>query len=92
MADAIAIFITWYKLGTRKTSMAPRLSFSRILLRDGGASCIGHYLRTDFISIGLIYFWYVNFINFLLKVSDALRKHPLHFELFASHFNDAFGK
>ena len=35
IADAIALSVTWYNLGTRKTSVITGMSLSRILLRDG---------------------------------------------------------
>ena len=40
VADAIAVFVAWYKLGAHRVSEVTGPSFSRILLRDGEILCI----------------------------------------------------
>ena len=58
-ADAIAMSVTWFKLGSRHTSKVTGTSFAHILLRDGENLRISLRKR-ELMSrpTGSIYFWY----------------------------------
>ena len=92
VADAIALTVTWYKLGARKTSVVTSTSFSRILLRDGKIWRLNLYqsIKTsiqDQYTSGTPE-WETS--HFALAISDTLRQHTVHSELFAPYIHTAF--
>ena len=91
-ADAIAVSVTWFKLGSRHTSKVTGTSFAHILLRDGEVWCINSCRSikapTQDQYISGMPNWEIS--HFVLAISDTPRKHTSDSELFASNFNAAF--
>ena len=91
VADAIALYVTWYALRARNFATVTSPSFSGILLRDGEIECIDSSYSTkqpiqDQYTSGTPH-WEACYLA--LAISDASRKDVVHSELFTPYFHAA---
>ena len=91
-SDAIVLSVTWYNLGARKASAVKGPSFSNILLRDGEACHMNSRQSTKAPTQVQYTFGTLDCktFHFPVAISDSLRKHTVHAELFASYFHPTF--